>query len=91
MVGTIQSYMSVSGEYAYKMKYDSEFARYDMLTLIFTVVVEVLGYAPNEAVFTDLFGADVYQVIVNFLNLQKSEMQDMSWLYTDKVGKVLPD
>jgi len=89
MVGTIQSYMSVSGEYAYKMKYDSEFARYDMLTLIFTVVVEVLGYAPNEAVFTDLFGADVYQVIVNFLNLQKSEMQDMSWLYTDKVGKVL--
>ncbi|MBQ7294986.1 MAG: hypothetical protein IJW86_02205 [Clostridia bacterium] len=83
-VGTIKTYQSVSGEYAYKMSYNSDLDRKDMLTLIITVFIQVIELGDNEENIKSLFGEDVYTAILNILNLRKADMQEISYMYKDK-------
>lgn len=83
-VGTIKSYKSISGEYAYKMSYNSDLDRKDMLTLILTVFVQVVDLGDNEETLKELLGDDVYTAVLNVLNLRKADMQEISYMYKDK-------
>lgn len=83
-VGTIKSYKSISGEYAYKMSYNSDLDRKDMLTLILTVFVQVVDLGDNEETLKELLGDDVYTAVLNILNLRKADMQEISYMYKDK-------
>lgn len=82
-VGTIKQYDSVSGEYAYKMSYNSDLDRKDMITLIITAVLQVIKLDGNEEKLRELLGEDVYAAILNVLNLKEFEMQEFSYLYTE--------
>ncbi len=83
-VGTIKSYKSISGEYTYKMSYNSDLDRKDMLTLILTVFVQVVDLGDNEETLKELLGDDVYTAVLNVLNLRKADMQEISYMYKDK-------
>ncbi len=83
-VGTIKTYESVSGEYAYKMVYDSDFARYDMITILATVVLEVVKLEQNKATLVDLVGEEAYTAIINFFDMYEVPVQEFSWQFTDK-------
>ncbi|MBR2892662.1 MAG: hypothetical protein IKB94_02295, partial [Clostridia bacterium] len=83
-VGTIKSYKSISGEYAYKMSYNNDLDRKDMLTLILTVFVQVVDLGDNEETLKELLGDDVYTAVLNVLNLRKADMQEISYMYKDK-------
>ncbi len=83
-VGTIKTYKSISGEYAYKMSYNSDLDRKDMLTLVLTVFIQVVDLGNNEETLKELLGDDVYTAILNILNLRKADMQEISYMYKDK-------
>ncbi|MGN0448033.1 MAG: hypothetical protein ACI4GC_05750 [Acutalibacteraceae bacterium] len=84
-VGTIKSYNSISGEPAFKMTYNGDkFARYDMITIIATVLLRTIEVEENEAPLKELMGEDIYTVILNFYDMFEVPMQDISYIYTDK-------
>ncbi len=83
-VGTIKAYKSVSGEYAYKMIYDSEFARYDMITILATTVLEIIKVEANKEPLSDLLGEDIYNVILGFFDMYEVPMKDIAYTNTDK-------
>lgn len=82
-VGTIQSYPSISGEYAYKMGYSDDFLRKDLITIIITVFLQVIENQDNAEILRELLGEDVYTTILNILNLKEFDMQEISYLYTE--------
>lgn len=82
-VGTIKTYESLSGEYAYKMSYSSELDRKDMLTIIITVFLQVIELQDNAEILRELLGAELYDAILNILNLQQFDMQELSYIYTE--------
>lgn len=89
-VGTIKQYDSLSGEYAYKMSYNSELDRKDMLTIIITVLVETVKLDGNAETLEKLIGQNAYDAVMNVLKMRKFDMQQPTYKYseyadTDKV------
>lgn len=82
-IGTIRTYSSVSGEYAYKMTYTEQEDRKDMLTLILTAAVEVIGLGSNADIIREAVGDDVYELILNILNYKQADMKDIDYLWTE--------
>lgn len=82
-VGTIKSYVSISGEYAYTMSYNNDMERKDMVTLILTAALRVIELGSNEEVLRELLGDDVYTVILNIFNYRKTDMQEIDYMYTE--------
>ena len=91
--GDTVSFTSKNGDTAYKMTYNAEEERHDMLTIVASLLLEVLDYRGNEAALKALIGEDAYQVIYNLLNTTEveAEMQKIAWTHTDKAdtGEVI--
>lgn len=87
-VGKIKSYNAIGGD-GYKMYYDTEFAGHDMVTIIVTLVLQVIELDENEEALRKLLGDDVYDVILNFYDMVQVEMQDMSYILTEYEGQTL--
>lgn len=87
-VGKIKAYNAVGGD-GYKMYYDTDFARYDMLTIILTAVLQIVELDENEEPLKKLLGEDVYKVILNFFDMLPVDMQEMSYILTEYEGQTL--
>ncbi len=93
-LGTIKTYPSLSGEYAYKMTYTEGEGRKDMITLILTALLQVINIEENADIFREFLGEDVYTVILNILNLEEFDMLEIDYLWkeyanTDKTFSAL--
>ena len=82
-IGTIKQYLSVSGEYAYKMQYTEKETRRDMLTLLVTALVETVKLDGNEEKLRELLGNDTYDAVLGVLKLRQFEMQKPSYIGTE--------
>ena len=58
-VGKIEPYMSISGNYGFRMVYDDEFARYDMITILVTVALMLVENEQNAKALDELIGTDI--------------------------------
>lgn len=82
-VGTIKQYLSVSGEYAYKMEYNTETDRKDMVTLILTSLVETVKLKGNEEKLRELVGSNTYDAVLGVMNLRSFDMQKIDYRNTE--------
>lgn len=87
-VGKIQAYSAIGGD-GYKMYYDTDFARYDMITIILTVLLETIELKENEQPLKDLLGEEAYDAILAFYNMLPVDMQEMSYILTEYEGQAL--
>lgn len=87
-VGKIKAYKAVGGD-GYKMYYDTDFARYDMITILLTVLLETIESPENEAAIKKLLGEKAYDAILNFFDMVPVDMQEMSYILTEYEGKTL--
>lgn len=82
-IGTITQYLSKSGEYAYRMSYTKASDRKDMLTLIVTVFVETVKLGSNEQKLREMFGSNVYDAVLNVMNLKQFDMQKPNYKFAE--------
>ena len=84
-LGEINVYKSVSaiGGTA-KMEYKDEFDKHDLVTVVATLALITIADEDNAEVLKGLIGADIYDVVMNILNISDIEVQEFNWLYTDK-------
>lgn len=82
-IGTIRTYPSVSGEYAYKMSYTEDEDRKDMITLILTAMFKILTVEENAGILKEMIGEDTYNAILSIINLKDSGMRDIDYLWTE--------
>ena len=82
-LGTIKTYPSVSGEYAYKMAYTEKEDRKDMITLILTAFVKILSVEENADTLKEMLGEDTYTLILNIINLKDTDMKDIDYIWTE--------
>lgn len=87
-VGKIQTYNAIGGD-GYKMYYDTDFARYDMITIILTVLLETIELKENEQPLKDLLGEEAYDAILAFYNMLPVDMREMSYILTEYEGQAL--
>ena len=83
-LGRVEAYESVSNELAFKMYYHDDFAKYDMLTVLATVAIITLTDDANADKVKELLGENIYQLILNLINMAEAPVQEFSWLYEDK-------
>lgn len=82
-VGDITAFTSANGRMALRMGYTDELNRAEMITILFSVALEVLGDSANEQAFRDMLGDDTYTVVMNVLRLNARPMHTIPWLYTE--------
>ncbi len=83
-LGRVGIYESVSNELAYKMYYHDDFAKYDMVTVLATVAIITLTDDANADKVKEMLGEEIYQLILNFINMEEAAVQDFNWIDTDK-------
>jgi len=84
-VGQIVAYTSASGEYGFKMMYTDDFAKYDMLTIIASCLLQIIKLEANREAIVEMLGADVYEAILNVISLDVNvPVQGFDWALTDK-------
>ncbi len=82
-IGTIRTYSSVSGEYAYRMTYTEKEDRKDMITLILTAMVKILAVDENADKLKEMLGEETYTLILNVINLKETDMKEIEYLWTE--------
>lgn len=58
-VGKIEPFVSVSGDYGFRMVYNDDFARYDMITILATVALMLVENEQNAAKLDEMFGTEI--------------------------------
>ena len=83
-LGEVVEYESVCAlGYGYKMVYNDEFAKHDMITVLATLVVMIAEDEANAAVLKDLLGEDIYQLVLNIFNMSEIPVQEFDWAFTE--------
>ena len=62
-VGKIEGYQSAGGNYAYRMVYDTEFAKYDMVTILVTMALLLATDEGNAAVLDEMLGTEIISAL----------------------------
>lgn len=94
-LGKIEEYDSVSSQAGTtkRMVYADEFDKYDMVTVLVTLVVVTLVDENNADFVKGLAGEEIYQVIMNLCEEDEVTVQEFTWMFTseetggDKVGE----
>lgn len=87
-VGKIKAYDAIGGD-GYKMYYDTDFARYDMITIVLTVLLKTIELPENEEALKKLLGEKAYDAILGFFDMKNVDMQEMSYILTEYEGQSL--
>lgn len=83
-VGNIVVYTSASGEYGFKMQYNDDFARYDMITIIISGLLQILKIDANKETLMGMLGEEAYNAVLNVISLDVNvPVQDMNWALTE--------
>ncbi|MBR5826053.1 MAG: hypothetical protein IKY78_03095 [Clostridia bacterium] len=85
-LGRAQAYESVSKVVAYKMYYHDDFAKYDMITVIATVAIITLTDEVNAEVVKGFLGEDIYDLVLNLINMGEVEVQDFDWQFVERAN-----
>ncbi len=84
-LGRVAAYNSVSSaDITAKMYYHDDFAKYDMITTLATVAILTLLDDANADKIKEMLGEDVYQFILNLVNMGEVAVQEFNWQFTDK-------
>ena len=84
-VGQIVAYKSANGEYGFKMLYTDDFAKYDMITIIASCLLQIIKLEANAEALKEMLGENIYEGILNILSLDVNvPVQDFDWVLTDK-------
>lgn len=84
-VGQIVAYKSASGEYGFKMLYTDDFAKYDMITIVASCLLQIIKLEANAEALKKMLGENIYEGILNILSLDVNvPVQDFDWALTDK-------
>lgn len=84
-VGQIVAYKSANGEYGFKMLYTDDFAKYDMITIIASCLLQIIKLEANAEALKEMLGENIYEGILNILSLDVNvPVQDFDWALTDK-------
>ncbi len=83
-VGNIVVYTSASGEYGFKMQYNDDFARYDMITIVVSCLLQIIKIDTNKDALFEMLGEDAYNAVLNVLSLDVNvPVQDFDWALTN--------
>ena len=80
-VGKIVPFTSVSGEYGFKMIYNDDFARYDMITILVTVALMLVDNDKNEAALNEMLGQEIIGAIRDIFAGGTPEYSEINWNY----------
>ena len=87
--GKLDYYESHGGMGGFRMVYTDTEERHDMITILITLVLDVVSYSGNREALIDMLGGDqkaegIYNTIMAFLTNGEVEvdMQQFSWLLT---------
>ena len=84
-VGQIVAYKSANGEYGFKMLYTDDFAKYDMITIVASCLLQIIKLEANAEALKEMLGENIYEGILNILSLDVNvPVQDFDWALTDK-------
>ena len=84
-LGRVADYDSVSSfERTAMMYYHDEFAKYDMITVLATVAIITLTDEANAEKVKEMLGDNIYQLVLNLINMGEIEVQEFDWKFTDK-------
>ncbi|MBQ3136972.1 MAG: hypothetical protein IJB74_05750 [Clostridia bacterium] len=84
-LGRVAAYDSVSSaDITAKMYYHDDFAKYDMITVLATVAIIILTDEANAEKVKDMLGEDIYQVVLNLVNMGEVEIQEFNWMFTSE-------
>jgi hypothetical protein len=87
-LGEISHFASANNEVAFRMSYSDAESRKDLITIVFSLLLQVLDYDGNTAAFKEMLGEDVYAALKNILHMGdiNLEMLEIDWIYKDKAG-----
>ena len=80
-VGKAVKYDSANGKLAFKLEYDGD--REDVITLVLSVLLDILAIKENENTFKGLLGEDIYPVVFDILHMEETPMKQIPWLFTE--------
>ncbi len=84
-LGRVAAYDSVSSaDITAKMYYHDDFAKCDMITVLATVAIITLTDEANAAKVKEMLGEDIYELILNLINMGEVPVQEFNWLYTSE-------
>ena len=81
--GKKEAYTYAGSKTGYTVTYSETNNRYDIITIIASMLLDVVEYDGNETAFRELLGDNAYQLIKNLLNMSEVEMKQIEWLYTE--------
>ncbi len=69
----------------YSMRYENSVDKAETITILAGAIIDLVEDPDNKPLLVTIVGDDVYQTIINMLNLAdfNFEMQDFSWLFTE--------
>ena len=83
-LGAVADYDSVSANAAYKMGYDADFGKHDMVTILANLVIITVVDEDNAEFIKGLVGEEIYKLILSLINMDEADIQEFSWAFTDK-------
>lgn len=80
-VGKINPYTSVSGEYGFKMEYNDDYARYDMITILVTVALMLVENEQNAAALDKMLGTELISALKTVFGASEISYTAPDWSY----------
>lgn len=80
-VGKINPYTSVSGEYGFKMEYNDDYARYDMITILVTVALMLVENEENAKALDEMIGTDIISALKTVFGASEIKYSAPNWNY----------
>lgn len=62
-VGKIEAFESISGDYGFRMVYNDDYAKYDMITILVTIALMVVDNEENAAALDKMIGTDIMSAL----------------------------
>ena len=91
-VGKIEAFDSISTEYGFRMVYNDDYARYDMITILVTIALMVVSNEQNAAALDEMIGTEIMSALKTVFGSVEIEYAEIDWDYCwDENGEATGD
>ncbi len=91
-VGKIEAFDSISKEYGFRMVYNDDYARYDMITILVTIALMVVSNEQNAAALDEMIGTEIMSALKTVFGSVEIEYAEIDWDYCwDENGEATGD
>ncbi|MEE1320224.1 MAG: hypothetical protein UHM85_01655 [Acutalibacteraceae bacterium] len=91
-VGKIEAYKSISGDYAFRMVYNDDYARYDMITILVTIALMVVSNEQNAKALDEMLGTELLSALKTVFASVEINYEAIDWDYCwDENGEATGD